>query len=143
MARSCSAFGYIAVTGGMKLAAQSQRTALHLFGGGVVAQILINIPDPFAEIRFDVGLIGQLGADAGGGLVQNFFQERRIAAFGDFRAGACEHLFKEARDLRGFGGFGLGLLTQLDFSPHRCFGALALLVDAEDGDGGTDDYDYE
>ena len=60
---------------------------------------MINEGDPFAEVCFDVGLICHLFADAFGGLVEDFLQDRRVAAFGDFRAGPGQHVLKELSNL--------------------------------------------
>ena len=102
--------GEVAVTVGMKLPAQINCLALHPFGGRIIAKVPMNYGDPFPEVRFDLRLIGELGADAFGGVIENFFEDRRVAAFGDFRPSTGEHVFEELGDLAEFGSFGPGLL---------------------------------
>src|SRR5439155_26265613 len=100
----------VPITIGMKLSLEGNHSTLLKLGCGIIAKCLVHIADSFADVGLDGGLVGEVGADALHGLVENFFQDCGVAAFGDFGASAFKHVFKELDDLPALGGFGLGRL---------------------------------
>src|SRR5439155_12365317 len=88
----------------IKLPMQRDRSALHGLSRLIVAEVQINLGNRLPKICLGLGLIRETVANALGGLVQNFFQNRGVASLGDFGADSLKHLIGELSELLAFGG---------------------------------------
>ena len=72
--------------------------ALHLLGFDVIQQGEIGLAESRSQVRFGLGLVFQIGADALGGLVHDLPQLGGVAAGRAVGIGAAEHVFHEGGD---------------------------------------------
>jgi len=79
--------------------------AQHLDARPIFSYIGVNAAQCFADLRFYFWLGFQFSANAGGGLIQNFFQDGGVLALGLFGIDALQHLLEKRGNLLTFLGF--------------------------------------